>query len=73
MTCLGRRKLGCLWSGSREAVRSTGRLLGRAVMGTTVSSASSPEPDDSASVAERVVMYLEQKPLRLHNMLKVTK
>ncbi|KHN74762.1 putative ubiquitin-conjugating enzyme protein 17 [Toxocara canis] len=69
----GHCRLTAFVCGSKQAVRHTGRLLTRTVMGTAVSSTSSPEPDDTATNAERLLAFLDQKPLRMTNMLKLTR
>ncbi|GMT32399.1 hypothetical protein PFISCL1PPCAC_23696, partial [Pristionchus fissidentatus] len=47
------------------------RLL--SLMGSGVSSSSSPEPDEMLSLADRINGFLGHKPLRLSGMLKVTR
>uniref|UniRef100_A0A914VVG4 UBC core domain-containing protein n=1 Tax=Plectus sambesii TaxID=2011161 RepID=A0A914VVG4_9BILA len=42
-------------------------------MGTAVSSMSSPEPDDSSNHAERAMQILNQKPLRMAQMLRLSR
>ncbi|CAJ0565047.1 unnamed protein product, partial [Mesorhabditis spiculigera] len=42
-------------------------------MGSAASSSSSPEPDESISIADRINIFLGQKPLRMTNMLKVAR
>ncbi|MFH4983401.1 hypothetical protein AB6A40_010110 [Gnathostoma spinigerum] len=58
---------------SKSFVRRVNHLFTETVMGTTVSSTSSPEPDDTASNADRLLAYLDQKPLRMTNMLRLTR
>lgn len=41
------------------------------MMGTTVSSPSSPEPEDASTTSERLLHTLAQKPLRMTNMLRM--
>ncbi|GMT04147.1 hypothetical protein PENTCL1PPCAC_26321, partial [Pristionchus entomophagus] len=43
------------------------------LMGSGVSSASSPEPDEMYSLSDRLAVLLAHKPLRLADMLKVTR
>lgn len=42
-------------------------------MGTAVSSMSSPEPDDASNQAERAIQILNQKPLRMAQMLRLSR
>uniref|UniRef100_A0AAF5PKY3 Ubiquitin-conjugating enzyme family protein n=2 Tax=Wuchereria bancrofti TaxID=6293 RepID=A0AAF5PKY3_WUCBA len=43
------------------------------MMGTMVSSPSSPEPEDASTISERILLTLAQKPLRMTNMLRITR
>ncbi|CAD5234273.1 unnamed protein product [Bursaphelenchus xylophilus] len=65
-----RRKILAFVHGSKDVVISTGRAIGRVVMGAS-SSSSSPEPDDIESMATRLHQLLLQKPCRMSDMLKV--
>ncbi|KAL3990646.1 Ubiquitin-conjugating enzyme family protein [Acanthocheilonema viteae] len=42
-------------------------------MGTMVSSPSSPEPEDASTISERLLLTLAQRPLRMTNMLYMTR
>uniref|UniRef100_A0A1I7X452 UBIQUITIN_CONJUGAT_2 domain-containing protein n=1 Tax=Heterorhabditis bacteriophora TaxID=37862 RepID=A0A1I7X452_HETBA len=44
-----------------------------AVMGTAASSTSSPEPDEVTSLSDRIASFINEKPLKMAHMLKVTK
>uniref|UniRef100_A0A158Q8G9 UBIQUITIN_CONJUGAT_2 domain-containing protein n=1 Tax=Elaeophora elaphi TaxID=1147741 RepID=A0A158Q8G9_9BILA len=43
------------------------------MMGTMVSSPSNPEPEDASTISERLLLTLAQKPLRMTNMLRMTR
>lgn len=58
--------------GSTKLVRRIFRLAA-CKMGITFSSPSSPEPDDSLSTADRLNTFLDQKPLKMANMLKLAR
>uniref|UniRef100_A0A915Q7B0 UBC core domain-containing protein n=1 Tax=Setaria digitata TaxID=48799 RepID=A0A915Q7B0_9BILA len=48
-------------------------IQGHVMMGTTVSSPSSPEPDDVSPTSDRLLLMLSEKPLRMTNMLRMTR
>uniref|UniRef100_A0AC35FHZ2 UBC core domain-containing protein n=1 Tax=Panagrolaimus sp. PS1159 TaxID=55785 RepID=A0AC35FHZ2_9BILA len=67
-----RQRILAFVTGSKQVVISTGRLFLTSVMGSSLSTSSSPEPhDDIESLAERLNSLIEQKPWRMSDMLKV--
>uniref|UniRef100_A0A0K0FCC3 Probable ubiquitin-conjugating enzyme protein 17 (inferred by orthology to a C. elegans protein) n=1 Tax=Strongyloides venezuelensis TaxID=75913 RepID=A0A0K0FCC3_STRVS len=69
----GKKKIFALVNGSRAVILSTGMCIGRAVMGTTTSTIGNQNIEEEICVSERLIRMLDQKPLKMATMLKLTR
>uniref|UniRef100_A0A0N4Z4S2 UBIQUITIN_CONJUGAT_2 domain-containing protein n=1 Tax=Parastrongyloides trichosuri TaxID=131310 RepID=A0A0N4Z4S2_PARTI len=70
----GKKKIFALVNGSKAVIFSTGVFLGRAVMGTSPSSIGiNNNNEEEIGVSERLIRMLDQKPLKMASMLKLTR
>ncbi|CEF69615.1 Ubiquitin-conjugating enzyme, E2 domain and Ubiquitin-conjugating enzyme/RWD-like domain-containing protein [Strongyloides ratti] len=69
----GKKKIFALVNGSRAVILSTGMFIGRAVMGTATSTIGNQNTEEEVCISERLLRMLDQKPLKMATMLKLTR